>query len=152
MTVVTTPKGCVIEFRKQDWTPGFAAYAPEDGPFQPDPPAFCVLDLSAFLMTFDRSKETPEDLYRTIADSMLHECCHVLEHWLGLEFNEERIEALTAQYRGYEHQPELVTMEQAVDYVVDYARAGCDNRGEATVKYYRRVIEKLEKLAEEAAE
>lgn len=151
MNFVTTPKGCVIEFRKQDWTPGFAAYVTGPGEFKDDAPAFCILDLSAFLLSFDQSKETRDDLFREIADSMMHECCHVLEHWLGLEFNEDRIESVTAAYRGYAQQPELVTMEQAVDHVVDYARSGCDNRGDATVRFYRRVIEKLTKLAEEAA-
>ena len=101
MTTVTTPSGITVEFRQHDWQPGFASYlAREDGGFDPNGPAFCTINLGAFLATRDAHDGDHGSFVESIADTMVHEVVHVIEAWAGAEFSEQRVEALIARYRG----------------------------------------------------
>lgn len=88
-----------IEFRQHDWIEGFAALLADD---QPDftKPAFCVLNLGGLLSLVKMGHAAPEDLPYIIAESMMHEIIHCLEQWAGVEFNEDRVEQLLAQYQA----------------------------------------------------
>ncbi len=101
MTTTTTPSGITVEFRQHDWQPGFASYlAKEDGGFDPNGPAFCTLNLGAFLSTREAHGDDHGSFVESIADTIVHEVIHVVEAWAGIEFSEQRVEALIARYRG----------------------------------------------------
>jgi hypothetical protein len=103
MTTETTPSGIIVEFRQHDWQPGFASYlAREDGLFEPNGPAFCTINLEAFLATRDAHGDDQAGFVASIADTMVHEVIHVIEAWAGVEFSEQRVEELIARYRGVE--------------------------------------------------
>lgn len=101
-----------IEFHQQDFIPGFAAFLPGATTPSPDSKAFCVLNLGAMLSTVYHGRTKREDLPYFLADSIMHEVIHVLEQWAGVEFNEERVDALIEKYRalpasneGDDHEP-----------------------------------------------
>jgi len=103
MTTIT-PSGIVVEFRQHDWQPGFASFlAQEEGGLDPNGPAFCTLNLAAFLSTRDAHGADHASLVESIADTMVHEVIHVIEAWAGTEFSEQCVEALIARYRGVEN-------------------------------------------------
>jgi len=89
----------VIEFHQQDWIPGFAAFVSGATTPQPDSRAFCVINLGALLSTVAHGDVPAADLPAFIVESMIHEIGHVIEQWAGVEFSEERVEALCARYR-----------------------------------------------------
>jgi hypothetical protein len=89
----------VIEFHQQDWIPGFAAFVSGATTPQPDSRAFCVINLGALLSTVAHGDVPATDLPAFIVESMIHEIGHVIEQWAGVEFSEERVEALCARYR-----------------------------------------------------
>lgn len=87
-----------IEFRQHDFIPGFAAFV------QPSPrprgKAFCVVNVGD-LLALVRARDLPAtELPYVVADSMMHEVIHALEDWAGVEFSEERVEALIKRYRA----------------------------------------------------
>lgn len=86
-----------IEFRQFDWMPGFAGYL-DNG--QPNGLAFCTLNLGSILATVDRGDMPAAEVPYMIAESMMHEIIHAIEDWAGVEFNEERVEALLEKYRA----------------------------------------------------
>lgn len=85
-----------IEFRQHDWIPGFAAFAPDAT--TPNGDAFCVLNLGSLLCAVATGDLPREELPYLIAESMMHEVMHAIEQWAGVEFSEERVEALLAKY------------------------------------------------------
>lgn len=85
-----------IEFRQLDWEPGFAGYL-DNG--QPNGTAFCFLNLGSLLCAVEKGDLPKKDLPYMIAESMMHEAIHALEAWAGIEFSEERVEALLEKYR-----------------------------------------------------
>lgn len=87
----------VIEFRQYDWMPGFAAYVANDGG-APDDPAFCVLNLGSLLSGVAAGDMSREQLVEEVAHCMFHEILHVVEHWAGVEFSDDRVESLIAKY------------------------------------------------------
>lgn len=94
-----------IEFHQHDWIPGWAAFLDFDDDacaakqINPESKAFCVLNLGAFIAAIELGDMNREDLPYHIAESMMHEVIHAIEKWVGVEFSEERIEALCAAYR-----------------------------------------------------
>lgn len=88
-----------VEFHSHDWVPAFAAFLPNAGTKNPESTAFCVLNLSAFLENVETGDMDPADVPYLVAESMMHEIIHVLEQWAGVEFSEERVEALLDKYR-----------------------------------------------------
>lgn len=89
-----------IHFYQHDWVPAFAAFAPGATTPEPDAKAFCVLNVAAFLESVDCGDLAPSELPYFIAETMMHEVIHVLEQWAGVEFNEERVDALLDRYRA----------------------------------------------------
>ncbi len=89
-----------IEFHQQDFIPGFAAFLPNATTPQPNSTAFCVLNVGSFLAAIETGDADKAELPYAIAESMMHEVMHVLEQWAGVEFSEDRIEAMLDQYRA----------------------------------------------------
>lgn len=89
-----------IEFHQHDWIPGFAAFAPGATTPEPDSRAFCVLNLGSMLATVQTKDMPAADIPYFIAESMMHEVMHAIEQWAGVEFSEERVEALLQRYRA----------------------------------------------------
>ncbi len=87
-----------IEFHQHDWLPGFAAFHPGATTPAPDSRAFCVLNLGSMLATVKAGAVPAADLPYFIAESMMHEVVHVIEQWAGVEFSEERVDALLEKY------------------------------------------------------
>jgi len=87
-----------IEVRQQDWMPGFAAYL-DDGR-QINGSAHVLLNIGASVLAVAQGDIPAADLPYHIADDLMHEIMHALEAWAGVEFSEDRIEALIAKYRA----------------------------------------------------
>ena len=99
-------RALVIEFHQHDWIEGFAAFRPDATTPSPDSRAFCVLNLGSILGTVATGHVPASDVPYIVAESMMHEIIHALEQWAGIEFNEDRVEALLEQYRSSsERQP-----------------------------------------------
>ena len=88
-----------IEFHQHDWMPGFAAYR-VDNSLDPRSKAFCTVNIGSFLATVASGDLPAAELPYLVAESMIHEIIHVLEAWAGVEFSEERVEALLERYRN----------------------------------------------------
>lgn len=89
-----------IEFHQHDWIPGFAAFAPHATTPSPDSRAFCVVNLGSILAGIHTGDMEREELPYLLAESMMHEVIHAIEQWAGVEFSEERVEALLERYAG----------------------------------------------------
>lgn len=89
-----------VEFYQQDWMPGFAAFLPDSTTPSPDAKAFCVLNVGALTACVATGDIGRADLPYIIADSIVHELVHVLEQWAGVEFDEDRTEAVVERYRA----------------------------------------------------
>ena len=87
-----------LEVYQQDWMPGFAAFS-DDGSIQQGAPAHIGINIAALLQAVAYKELDKNDLPYVIAESLFHEFVHVLESWAGVEFNEERVEALLDKYR-----------------------------------------------------
>ena len=89
-----------IEFHQQDWIPGFAAFNPDATTPPHQSRAFCVLNLGSILATVATGHVEKAEVPYFVAESMMHEVMHALEQWAGVEFNEERVDALLDKYRA----------------------------------------------------
>lgn len=89
-----------IEFHQQDWIPGFAAFNPDATTPPPQSRAFCVLNLGSILATVATGHVEKAEVPYFVAESMMHEIMHALEQWAGVEFSEERVDALLDKYRA----------------------------------------------------
>lgn len=91
-----------IEFRQQDWIPGFAAFRPSAT--TPDGDAFFVLNVGSLMAVVETGDLPREELPYLVAETMMHEIIHALEQWAGVEFSEDRVDALLEKYReAYRH-------------------------------------------------
>lgn len=86
-----------IRVYQQDFMPGFAAYV-DDGEID-EGKAHVLLNVGDFLATVKAGDVQPSELPYFIAESLMHEVIHVLEAWAGVEFSEDRVEALIEKYR-----------------------------------------------------
>ena len=102
-----------VEFFQHDWLPAFAAFVPGATTPQPDAKAFCALNLAAFLEAVDCGEIERAELPYFIAETMMHEIIHALEQWAGVEFNEERVEALLGRYRDHAADQSTIIGESA---------------------------------------
>lgn len=90
-----------ISIHRNDDIPAFGAYLRKDGPIGNDPmilinveaifDALCDEDGNAVSVTTDERK-------RILVETMMHEFGHVLEHFFGLDDNEEEIERAVASW------------------------------------------------------
>lgn len=87
-----------IEFHQHGWIPGFVGFAPGATIPAPDSRAFCFVNIGALLASIQTGDTAREDLPYFLAESMMHEVIHVIEQWAGVEFSEERVEALLKRY------------------------------------------------------
>lgn len=85
-----------IEIYQADGIEGFACYLADSGPCGP---ALVGLNVEAFLGTVVMGHVEASELPYAVAESIMHEVIHVLEEWAGVEFSEDRVEALIAEYR-----------------------------------------------------
>lgn len=105
------PDRVSIEIYQQDWMPGFAAFlAPAEGGMEinemdDSAKAHVILNVGSLLSAVQTGHLDKRDLPYMIAESLMHEVIHVLEAWAGVEFNEERAEALLEKYRERYGQP-----------------------------------------------
>ena len=89
-----------IEFHQKDFVPGFAAFLPGATTPAPDSRAFCILNIGSLLAGVHMGDVAAAEIPYAVAETMMHEIMHVLEQWAGVEFSEERIEALIERYRA----------------------------------------------------
>ena len=87
-----------LELYQQDWMPGFAAFR-DDGSIQQGANPKLGINVGALLAAVAYKDLSKKDLPYVIAESIMHEFIHVLESWAGVEFNEEKVEALLKKYR-----------------------------------------------------
>src|SRR5262245_57424399 len=114
-----TGRAVKIEFSQVDWEPGFAGYL-DNG--QPNGTAFCLLNLGTLLCAVEKGDLPKADLPYMIAESMMHEVIHAIEAWAGVEFSEDRVEALLVKYREaagregtfWQYEPPVTPHDQAV--------------------------------------
>lgn len=92
------PDRISLEVFQHDWIPGFAAFH-DDGSLDETAKAHVVLNLGSLLAVVIAKDLPAQELPYVIAESLMHEAIHALEAWAKVEFSEERIEALTEQYR-----------------------------------------------------
>jgi len=103
----------IIEVRQMDWIPGFAAFV--DGAEGPQGEAQVVLNVGALVAAVDMEDIDASEVPYFVAESIMHEVMHVLEKWAGVEFSEDRIEALTDRYRAAASgAPESVVKGEAI--------------------------------------
>ena len=88
-----------VEVYQQDWIPGFAAYC-HDGTMEEGAAAHVVLNVGVHMAAAEVGDVDPADLPYVVAENLMHEVIHVLEAWAGVEFSEERVEALLEKYRA----------------------------------------------------
>ena len=87
-----------IEVYQQDWIPGFAAFR-HNGVAAKRGTAHVVLNLGSLLALVADKAIEPSEVPYFVAESLMHEVFHVLEAWAGVEFSEDRVEALIEKYR-----------------------------------------------------
>jgi len=87
-----------IEVYQHDWIPGFAAFN-DDGSVRNGGPAHIALNVGAFMAAVETGDFDRKDVPYLVAESIMHEVMHALEAWAGVEFSEDRIEALLEKYR-----------------------------------------------------
>lgn len=85
-----------IEIYQHDWLPGFAAFRNDSAVV--DGKAHVVLNIGSLLGMVASGDVDRSELPYIIAESLMHEVVHVLEAWAGVEFNEDRVDALIEKY------------------------------------------------------
>lgn len=85
-----------IHITRDDSIPAFAAYCSPS--IKEEDAGLVLLNIAA---TFCSVAEYPDDIgaKEVLIESIMHEVGHALEEYLGLEFDEERIEKIVEQYR-----------------------------------------------------
>ena len=86
----------IIEVHQHDWMPGWAAL---DADSLKRGPAHVALNVGALIAAVEVGDLAPADVPYVVAESIMHEVVHVLEGWAGVEFDEDRVEALLERYR-----------------------------------------------------
>jgi len=82
--------------------PGFSAFL-SDGTLneQSEPHAEIVLNIGSSLVAIEEKSIDKKHMPYLIMEDIIHELTHVLEEWCGVEFNEEKVEALLEKYRQH---------------------------------------------------
>lgn len=88
-----------IKVYQHDWMPGFAAFL-DDGSVDEKAEAHVSLNIGSFLAAVEEGDIESKDLPYQIAERLMHEVIHVLEAWAGVEFSEDKVEALLDKYRA----------------------------------------------------
>ena len=93
-----------IRVYQQDWIPGFAAFY-NNGQIKKNAKAHVVLNLGSCLVAVANKDIDKKELPYLVAETIMHEVIHVLEAWAEVEFNEDKVHALTEKYnkkhKGY---------------------------------------------------
>lgn len=82
-----------IRIEKDDEIPAFAGFA-----YHPDQGDERLVLLNVFA-SFMAARDAGESVKEIMVESLMHEFGHILEEWFGLEFSEERIEAIVQSYQ-----------------------------------------------------
>jgi hypothetical protein len=88
-----------IKVFQEDFIPGFAGfrnYQDQENMAH----AHVVLNVGSLLGMVNQGDCEPSELPYVVAECLMHEIVHVLESWAGVEFSEERVEALIEKYRA----------------------------------------------------
>ena len=90
----------VLSVHQQDWIPGFAnlIVAPD---WRKTAHLMIGLNVGAFMAAVAEKDIEAADVPYLVAESIMHEVIHALEAWAGVEFSEERAEALIEEYRKH---------------------------------------------------
>jgi hypothetical protein len=91
------PERLSVEVYQQDWCPGFAAFL-DDGSVSQGKAHVC-LNVGALMAAVEAQDVAKEDVPYLVAESLMHEFIHALEAWAGVEFSEDKVEALLEKYR-----------------------------------------------------
>jgi len=92
-----TSNNLSIEIYQQDWIPGFAAFL-DDGSVKKGKAHVC-LNVGSLMAAVQAKDVGKNELPYLIAESLMHEIIHAFEAWAGVEFNEDKVEALLEKYR-----------------------------------------------------
>lgn len=87
-----------LEIAQRDWLPAFGAYVSPDGGFES--PARVLLNVGTVIQAVHQGDIAKEEVWRVFMDTLVHEVGHVMEHYLQLEFSEERVEGYVEAYRA----------------------------------------------------
>lgn len=87
-----------IEVYQQDWIPGFAAFS-NNGQLEKDGHAHVMLNVGSLMSIVAQEEVEAADIPYIVAECLIHEVIHVLEAWAGVEFSEEKVEALIEKYQ-----------------------------------------------------
>ncbi len=97
-TGVERPEKLVLSVHQQDWVPGFANLI-VGSHWRKSAHLMIGLNVGALMAAVAEKDIGAADAPYHIAASIMHEVIHVLELWAGVEFSEERVEALIEKYR-----------------------------------------------------
>ena len=90
-------KRVVIDVYQQDWMPGFAAFLDDGSLAESGRPKFAI-NLGAFIASISTGDIEKSEIPYFVAETLMHEIIHVIEKWAGVEFSEERVDALIEKY------------------------------------------------------
>lgn len=84
-----------MEIRPASDIPAFGAYVAPIGDFTS--PAKIVINFAAIIAAVEAGDIPASDVPAMVLETLWHEVGHALEHWAGVEFSEERVEALALE-------------------------------------------------------
>lgn len=87
-----------VDVYQQDWIPAFAAFL-DDGSLQAGARPKIAINIGALMAAVASGDIDKSELPYVVAETMMHEIIHVLESWAGVEFSEDRVDALIEKYR-----------------------------------------------------
>jgi len=85
---------------QHDWRPGFAAFYANGG-IRRGAKAHVAINVGSLLGAVSTGDLPAKDVPYFVAETLFHEFVQVLEEWAGVEFSEDRIEALIEKYRRH---------------------------------------------------
>ena len=98
MTTQKPKDNISIKIFQEDFIPGFAGFRNYEDQ-ENCAHAHVVLNVGSLLAMVEEQDCEAKDLPYVIAECLMHEIIHALESWAGVEFNEDKVEALTEKYR-----------------------------------------------------
>ena len=120
-----------IEIRPVSDMPAFGVYVAPLGDFES--PAMIGINFASIIAATKEGDVASADVPAFVLETIYHEIGHVLEHWAGVEFSEDRVEALAAQMAGFEHvdmeapapvAPEVAALVEAAHVLIEACAPG----------------------------
>jgi len=89
----------IIKVHQHDWIPGWSAFAATDDGEFPNGEAHIAIDIGGMVAALVNDQLGADEMPYFVAECIMHEVIHVLEQWAGVEFSEDRVEALIEKYQ-----------------------------------------------------